>query len=139
MKCLVFGLFLSTMTIMLLATCGTPSAQNPAGGEAKFATLAVDRFDEMTRQAGNVVLDVRTADEFAQGHLHGAVNIDVNAPDFAQKVGALNKKATYLVLCRSGRRSEQACTTMAGLGFSRLYNLDGGISAWTASGKPVEK
>jgi rhodanese-related sulfurtransferase len=67
------------------------------------------------------------------------MNIDVNAPDFAQKVKALDKSKTYLVHCRSGKRSVQACGEMEGFGFGRLYNLDGGISAWTARGKPVEK
>ena len=129
--------------LLLLAACGAQTPRNPPAGNAAtpiaYATIDADRFEQMSRQPGVVILDVRSPEEYAQGHIRGAVNIDVGAPDFTQKVAALDKNATYLVHCRSGRRSVQACDNMAGLDFSHLYNLDGGINAWTARGKPVEK
>jgi rhodanese-related sulfurtransferase len=104
-----------------------------------FATVGVEDFEKMLRQTGVVILDVRTAEEYAQGHLLGAKNIDVNAENFAQKIAALDKRATYLVYCRSGARSARACDQMTALGFSKLYNLEGGMRTWDAAGKPVEK
>jgi phage shock protein E len=146
MRRLAMQLFLPVVAVTLLAACGNSTSQKPAGGAAttqeakvQFANINVDRFEEMSRQTGVVILDVRTPEEFAQGHLRGAVNINVGAPNFAQKVAALDKNATCLVFCRSGRRSAQACGEMAGLGFSCLYNLEGGINAWTARGKPLEQ
>ncbi len=104
-----------------------------------FTTIPVDRFDQLSRQPGMKILDVRTPAEFADGHLKGALNLDSASPDFAQKLAALDKSTTYLLYCRSGRRSANAATQMSALGFPHLYNLDGGITAWTAANKPVEK
>lgn len=74
--------------------------------------------------AGATVIDVRTAAEFDSGHLDGALNIDVQSADFAQKVGELPKDDTYVVYCRSGSRSAAAIKIMTGLGFTDL--IDGG-------------
>jgi len=82
---------------------------------------------------------VRTAQEFAAGHIAGAVNLDVTAADFEQKAAALDKSKTYLVHCASGVRSERACKKMTQLDFPRLYNLPGGFKAWSAAGEPVDK
>lgn len=80
------------------------------------------------------VLDVRTPAEYAAGHLPGAVNIDVEGGSFAQQVGQLPKDATYLVYCRTGNRSGVATDQLADLGFTELYDLQGGIEAWSAVG-----
>jgi rhodanese-related sulfurtransferase len=130
---------LSCLPLILLAACQQTPPETPPSSELKYTTIDIARFEELSRQPGVTILDVRAADEFAQGHIRGAVNIDVGASDFAQKVAALNKNTTYLVQCRSGRRSVQACDVMLGQGFAHLYNLDGGITAWTTAGKPVEK
>ena len=77
-----------------------------------------------------VVLDVRTADEFAEGHIARAVNIDVKQSDFMDKAKAtLPKGKTIAVYCRSGRRSANACEQLSSEGF-KTYNLKGGIIAW---------
>ena len=65
-----------------------------------------------------VLLDVRTPDEFATGHLQGATNIDVEDPSFADQIAALDKDAHYVVYCRSGRRSAIAVQTMKDAGFT---------------------
>ncbi len=87
--------------------------------------------------AGLVVLDVRTPEEFAGGHLAGATNIDFYAPDFRTRLDALDKDVPYLVYCRSGNRSAQAVDLMRDLGFSQVYDVQGGILAWTAAGLPL--
>ena len=77
-----------------------------------------------------VVLDVRTPEEFALGHLRGAVNIDYYSKDFAAKLAGLDKTRPYLVYCRTGNRSAEAVRIMRQIGFEQLFNLEGGILEW---------
>lgn len=86
-----------------------------------------------------VILDVRTPEEFAEGHLAGAVNIDFKEADFAAKVGELDPEKPYLLHCRSGSRSRQSMPVFEGLNFSEIYHLNTGYLGWTEAGKPVEK
>lgn len=106
---------------------------------AKFKNVGVEEFDKLREKKENVVLDVRTKEEYEAGHMPGAVWIDFMEPDFAEKVGKLDKNKTYLVHCASGGRSARACKKMEGMDFGRLYNLQGGMKAWEKAGKPVEK
>ena len=82
------------------------------------------------------MLDVRTAKEFAENHIPGAVNLDVNAKDFEQKAADLDKDQTYLVHCAAGVRSVRACDKMEKLQFTHLYNLLGGFEGWRHANKP---
>lgn len=87
--------------------------------------------------AGLVVLDVRTPEEFAAGHLEGAVMIDFQSPTFAADVVGLGEDTPVFVYCRSGNRSAQAVATMVQLGFTDITELDGGVVAWEAAGLPL--
>ena len=80
------------------------------------------------------VLDVRTDEEYRAGHLDRAVCIDFLAEDFEDRISELPRDRLYLVYCGSGMRSAEACEWMRRLGFSRLYDLDGGFGAWDAAG-----
>ncbi|MCB0631545.1 MAG: rhodanese-like domain-containing protein [Lewinella sp.] len=97
-----------------------------------YTDLNVEQFAGMMNKKNVVVLDVRTPEETAQGKIDGAMEINVLEDDFADKVQTLDKKKTYLVYCRSGRRSQKAVEIMAGEGFKKLYNLLGGYNAWFA-------
>ncbi|MDP1822341.1 MAG: thioredoxin domain-containing protein [Archangium sp.] len=92
---------------------------------------------ELEAQHG-LVLDVRTPGEVARGKLAGASVIDFSAPKFEQKVSLIARDKPVFVYCASGNRSGQAAALMAQLGFTKVYNLSGGIGAWKASGFPVE-
>jgi rhodanese-related sulfurtransferase len=83
------------------------------------------------------LIDVRTAGEFASGHIKDAINIDWESGTFERDVLALDKKKTYAVYCRSGNRSGQATAQMAKDGFTSIYNLNGGIIDWTNSGQAL--
>jgi L-ascorbate metabolism protein UlaG (beta-lactamase superfamily)/rhodanese-related sulfurtransferase len=84
-----------------------------------------------------LLLDVRTASEFAESHIADAVNIDVNGNDFIKKaLERLDKQFTIAVYCRSGRRSANAANQLAKEGF-KVVNLTGGINAWTDAQMPV--
>jgi rhodanese-related sulfurtransferase len=119
---------------------GADAKDDKKPAEAKvFKNADVAEFDKLRADKKNVVLDVRTKKEFDAGHIPGAVNLDVNAPDFGEKVAKLDKSKTYLVHCAAGRRSVKACETMGKLDFPKLVNLEGGLTAWEKAGKPVEK
>ena len=103
-----------------------------------YGDLAVAEFEKMLLDDGNVQLvDVRTPDEFADGHIAGAVNINWFSKEFLQEAESrLDKDRPVMVYCRSGRRSAAAATKLESAGF-KTFNLQGGILAWTAAGKPV--
>jgi phage shock protein E len=86
-----------------------------------------------------IVLDVRTAEEFSEGHIAGATNINFMAKDFATQVGQLDRDKVYLLHCASGGRSKRCLPQLKQLGFKQIYHLDGGFSAWEEAGKPVAK
>lgn len=109
------------------------AAPVPANG----AELGAADFAAAIQRPGTIVLDVRTPAEFAVGHLPGARNIDVNAPDFLAQVTALPRDLPYAVYCRSGNRSATALGMLKQLGFTSTYHLGGGVNAWTASGRTV--
>ena len=84
-----------------------------------------------------VILDVRTPEEFAEGHIDGATMIDFYEPDFAEQLATLDPDVPYVLYCRSGNRSSQARTIMSELGFTTVDDVDGGILAWQSAGLPV--
>ncbi|AOC95793.1 MULTISPECIES: rhodanese-like domain-containing protein [Flavobacterium] len=78
-----------------------------------------------------VILDVRTEDEFNDGYIENALNIDINKGQaFIYEIEELDKNKNYYVYCRSGARSAKACQIMNELGIENAYNLLGGILDW---------
>ena len=86
-----------------------------------------------------IVLDVRTPEEFADGHIAGATNVDAHDPDFAKKVAQLDQKRPVIVHCAAGGRSGRMLPTVSAQKFPEIYHMNKGFSAWSAAGKPVEK
>lgn len=124
---------------MLAATLLTANSGAQPQKAVPYKNVAPEEFERLTQQPKHVILDVRTAKEFSAGHIKGAINIDVNAPDFQEKVGELDKDSTYLVHRAAGGRSVTACEALNSRRFQSLFNLEGGFKAWTKAGKPVEK
>jgi phage shock protein E len=115
------------------------SGTAPAASAPGVKNVGVPEFENLRHNPQAVVLDVRTPKEFAAGHIPGATNIDVNAPDFEQKVAGLSKDSTYLVHCAAGVRSAKACDKLSRLHFKNLYNLEGGFRAWQKEGNQPQK
>ncbi|WP_116127268.1 rhodanese-like domain-containing protein [Lewinella sp. IMCC34183] len=111
---------------------GPGPAPAPAADELStpYQNLTPEEFAAKMQDEDVVVLDVRTPAEVAAGKIEGAVELDFRDPAFATKVKALDPDATYLVYCAVGGRSSQACAQMQEAGFDRVYNLDGGYTAW---------
>ncbi len=84
-----------------------------------------------------VVLDVRTAQEYSEGYIPNALNIDYNSDSFKAQVSKLDSSATYFVYCRSGKRSAGAAAYMRSIGFSKVYELNGGIVSWGENKYPI--
>jgi rhodanese-related sulfurtransferase/thioredoxin-related protein len=116
-----------------------PGASTTPAATAAYKNLSVEEFARMANDKQNVILDVRTPEEYQAGHIPGAVNLDVTASDFQTKAALLDRSKIYLVHCASGVRSARACDKLNHLDFPNLYNLPGGFRAWAKAGKPVEK
>lgn len=117
----------------LLAVLGLGSAC----GQQKYENADVKGFAELIEEPNVVLLDVRTPEEFKEGHIEGAVNIDQGQGDFMDKAKAvLSTEKTIAIYCRSGRRSANAAGRLASEGF-KCVNLKGGIIAWKEANMPV--
>ena len=101
--------------------------------------VSIEQFEKMTAKKKNMLVDVRTPEEVAEGHLPGALNINFLGENFSQEIQTLNKNKTYLLYCRSGSRTRKAADQMQKAGFKKVYMLEGGITAWNEAGKPIEK
>lgn len=82
------------------------------------------------------ILDVRTPAEFVTGHLKAAKMLDFYSDSFLQALNKLDQNQTYLIYCRSGRRSGQTLNLMKALGFKKVYNMSGGFLRWQAENRP---
>lgn len=119
---------------LIMAALGLTSACS----QKNYVDTDVSGFAALAAEADVVVLDVRTAEEYAEGHIANALNIDVRQDGFADKAkAALPAGCRVGVYCRSGRRSADAAQLLAAEGIAAT-NLQGGILAWKDSGMPVE-
>ncbi|MHC4197833.1 MAG: rhodanese-like domain-containing protein [Planctomycetota bacterium] len=84
-----------------------------------------------------VVLDVRTPEEFAEGHIEDAVNLDFSSRAFSEGLNKLDRDKRYVVYCQSGRRGKKTLNKMRELEFKEVYNLLGGIKGWEKEGLPT--
>jgi rhodanese-related sulfurtransferase len=130
----------------LLAVLGLISAC----GQGNFENIDVQGFAELIADSSVVILDVRTAAEFAEGHIQGAILIDQGQSDFVEKAKAvlpidkggvrdvdnIAEGTRIAIYCRSGRRSANAAGKLGEVGY-KCVNLKGGIIAWKEAGKPV--
>jgi hypothetical protein len=102
---------------------------------ASVITLNAQEF--ATRSRAGTVLDVRTADEIAQGKIEGALVIDFYSPDFLDQVSQISKDQEIYLYCALGARSEEAARMLIQQGYTKVYHLQGGIQGWSQEGLPV--
>ena len=111
-------------------------------GDVNMAITSKQAADLIQKDRNNpnfVILDIRTPAEYQSGLISGAVNIDFYASDFKTKLSELDKNKKYLEYCRTGNRSAQAAAIMKELKFKEVYDLSGGVVAWTQAGYPLVK
>lgn len=97
------------------------------------------KFKELVEGGDGVILDVRTPNEVKQGHLINSSNIDYYDKEFERKINLISKDKTMYVYCQSGGRSAEAAAILKDNGFTKIYNLSGGIKAWETEGFPLIK
>lgn len=127
----------SAATTSSNAASANTASSNAASLPANRQSVGVEEFAAAIHQPGVVLIDVRTPAEFAAGHLAGAKNIDVSDSGFSSAIASLAKDAHYAIYCHSGNRSRAAMQLMNDAGFSHVFDLAGGISAWEAAGQPT--
>lgn len=94
-----------------------------------YVSVNAKQFAEAIKDPQMQLVDARTAQEFKEGHIPGAVNIDINSKDFTRQTESLDKARPVAVYCRSGRRSKIAAKELAVNGFE-VIELNGGIISW---------
>ena len=149
---LVFFAALGTLALVpaLSACSSTPSesgstASSASSSASVFSDSASSGSSSSSGSSGQAntaigtLIDVRTPEEFADGHLKGATNIDFNGPDFAEKISELDKDGEYTLYCRSGRRSGLALEAMKAAGFTKVTNAGGVEQASKTLGLDIVK
>lgn len=113
---------------LLFINCNSQTSKN-------IETIAPTAFAQQLKAVPNAqLIDVRTPQEFSGEHIDNAVNINWNGDDFAGKASKYDKSKPIFVYCKVGGRSIQAANKLAEMGFTKIYNLDGGMMKWSAAG-----
>lgn len=124
-------LILATIATFFSVSCNFAQSN---GTKINLATLAFK--DSILTQPNAPLIDVRTPGEYSQGHLANAKNIDWNGSDFEAQIATLDKTKPVFVYCLSGGRSGSASSKMSSMGFTKVYNLSGGIMGWRNANLP---
>jgi rhodanese-related sulfurtransferase len=122
-----------------MASCQNAGKKLPDGTTSVSVTVSADDFQKKISSLKEVQLvDVRTPEEYREGHIKNSLNINVQGSSFEAEVAKLDRKRPVMVYCRSGGRSASAQRMLIDMGFAEVINLDGGIRGWQSAGKPVE-
>jgi len=126
-------------TIATAGEAATTTASAPVPAAVAVAPMSQEALlDHQSSHPDHLfVLDVRTPQEYAEGHVPGAVNVPQE--QLASRLAEVPKDKDVVIYCRSGRRSVLAADILAANGYSRLSHLEGDMNAWVAKGRPVEK
>ncbi len=115
--------------LLLAGLCSTVCVQAQDNTAGK--TVSQNKFQRLLKKKNTILLDVRTEVEYKAGHIPGSLQIDfLKTEDFKKQVAVLDKSKPYLLYCRSGKRSKDAMTVMKEMGFTKLFDLQGGFNSW---------
>jgi thioredoxin 1 len=135
--------YLKSTSVLILTFClfftllsGSSIAQTPSNSWVLPAKIFASKVKQ---NPSLVLLDVRSPEEFAEGHLNHAKNIDWNGDSFEKSTSLLAKSKPVYVYCLSGGRSATAAKALRAKGFKEVYELQGGINSWKAADLPLEK
>ncbi len=124
---------LALVAVFAIAACDSDTSSDAPGAY----TVSADKAVEMINAGDRTIIDVRTPEEFAAGHVAGALNYDVNGAAFSDQIAELDPEEPVLVYCRSGNRSAQAASQMEDIGIGDIADA-GGLADLAAAGAPVE-
>ena len=117
-----------SVVFILMSSCTIGQTKND---------IELAEFEKKMASEKYLLVDVRTAEEFSEGYIEGAINIDYLAKNFSIEIQKLDLESSVLLYCRSGNRSGKAMKIMNEVGFKEVYNLEGGIKGWISSNNPV--
>ncbi|MGF1534510.1 MAG: rhodanese-like domain-containing protein [Bernardetiaceae bacterium] len=130
-------LFLLSLLGLLLAC--NPQKQHQNADNEPIAVIDPQKFDDLMKVAPDVqLLDVRTPQEFAVGHLPKAINNNIASPSFVDQAQKLDKNRPVFVYCKTGVRSHQAARELEKLGFREIYDMAGGLVVWQQKGLRID-
>lgn len=113
------------------------SCKNEVDTEIKVVTT--EEMQTILKMDEVQLVDVRTPEEFSEGYIKNAQNIDFNSPTFDQDILKLNKEKPVMLYCHSGGRSAKCAQKLKDAGFKKIYDLKGGISKWKHEGLAIEQ
>lgn len=137
--------FISLLALLALSSCDQSRASSSQTELASARRVSAPKLPPAAFQAKlksvakPQLIDVRTPEEVMRGKIAGAENMDFQRPDFAEMLGKLDKSQPVFVYCAVGGRSGRSAQTLQQLGFTHIYDLEGGITRWQQEGLPVEK
>jgi len=126
-------LFMSLAMALFFVSCKDKSVAE------EVKVISVEEVREAMGNGEFQLIDVRTIEEFGEGHLKNAKNICVTDDDFKEKVAKLNRNEPVYLYCRSGKRSARAGEILREMGFTEIYDMDGGILKWNEEDFELEK
>ena len=133
--------FAIIFTLLLITTLVYGFTSQTGSSNQTLEDIGVqEAFELIQSNQGNpdfVIVDIRTPEEFNEGHIENSVNTDFYSETFREELDKFDKSKTYFIYCRSGNRSGRAMPVMKELGFQEVYNLSAGIKDWIAEGLPV--
>lgn len=123
----------SFVVFLFFSACSNNSGQNSGSADSqapKDGVVSAEQFSKLLKNASSQLVDVRTPEEFNEGHIEKAVNHNFYDDDFLQNFADFDKNKPLLIYCRSGGRSGKAYKLLKKEGFSVIYDLEGGYSKW---------
>jgi rhodanese-related sulfurtransferase len=123
-----FSILLTVFTVIFVSSC-----------QSQPKSLSLNEFKTELNQKNSVLIDIRTPQEFASGHIEGATNINFYNKDFESQMYEAAEKANVLIYCASGNRSGQALKSLNAGKFKSISDLSGGIRAWATGGNSIIK
>lgn len=123
--------------LVLVAVIGISCNTKSQSKFDSISVIAPTEFKE--KSAGNTIIDVRTPQEFSEGHIDGAVNINFFDETFLDQIAKYEKNEPLFIYCKSGNRSGQAAKKITNFGFKQVYDLEGGILNWVKNNNETVK
>lgn len=129
-----FKLSLFLMVFFISVAC---NSKPPLNEKEKSAIHLINPLEFKEKSLNQVIIDIRTPQEFQQGHIEGAININYFDANFSNQIEQFDKSKPIFLYCRSGNRTSSASAKIAKLGFNEVYDLKGGMMNWIRNNQQI--
>ena len=119
------------LSVILFSACSEAQVEKKKKQSGVInKNISAAEFKELMERENAQLIDVRTPEEYSEGKIDEAINIDYYSDDFKAKMSVLDKNKPVLLYCRSGARSGKSAEILEEMGFTEIYNLEGGYMGW---------